>query len=148
MSTNDKMRFDLFQKFVAEARNKMKADEFCDVILVSQDSGQFAAHKVILASSSEVFKNILVNVRHPHPLIFLSGVKSTVLQAVLDFIYSGEAQIENEEKEAFMKLCVEFKVFGLHAEVFDNESHTKKKACRYWNNRFCKRRENCEYKHI
>ena len=83
---------------MAEARKKLSQMIFFYVTLVIQDSGKFAAHNVILASSSEVFKNKMVNLRHPPPLIFLSGVESIVLQAVLDFIYCGEAQVEKDKK--------------------------------------------------
>ena len=84
MTEKRNIKFDLFQKYVSEARCKMKENEFCDVTLVSNDNCKFEAHKVILSSSSEVFKNILINDRHQNPLIFMSGVKGAVLQAVLD----------------------------------------------------------------
>ena len=78
----------------------------------------------------------------------MSGVNSTVLKAVLDFLYSGEAQVEKEELEAFIKLSTEISVFRLKAEVFEKERHTKKQTCKHWNKGFCKRRENCDYEHI
>ena len=94
MTEKRNIKLDLFQKSVSEARSKMKANEFCDVTLVSNDNCKFVAHKVILSLSSEVFKNLLVNERHHNPLLSMSGVKGAVLQAVLDFIYSGEAHVE------------------------------------------------------
>ena len=103
MTTKRNVKFDLFQKSVSEARSKMKANEFCDVTLVSNDNCKFEAHKVILSSSSDVFNNLLVNERHQNPLIFMSGVKGSVLQAVLDFIYSGEAHVEKEDMKSFVK---------------------------------------------
>ena len=142
------MKFDLFQKHVGEARSKMKANEFCDVTLVSNDNCRFEAHKVILSSSSEVFKNLLVNERHTHPLIFMSGTKGAVLQAVLDFIYSGEAQVEEEDVKSFIKLSNQVEVFGLTMEVLDKGMHVQKYACKHWNRGFCKRKENCQYEHL
>ena len=103
MTTKCNIKFDLFQKYVAVARSKMKANEFWDVTLVSNDNCKFEAHRIILSSSSEVFKNLLINERHPNPLIFMSGVKGSVLQAVLDFIYSGEAHVEKEDMKSFVK---------------------------------------------
>ena len=55
----------------------------------------------------------------------MSGVRGAVLQSVLEFIYSGEVQVENEEKEAFMKLSNELKVFGLTADVVNEDSSKK-----------------------
>ena len=89
----------------------MKANVFGDVTLVSNDNCKFEAHKVILSLSSEVFKNLLVNERHQNPLRFMSGVKDAVLQAVLDFINSGEAHVEEVDMKAFIKLSTEVEVF-------------------------------------
>ena len=41
-------------------------DHFYDVTLVSDDQQQVSAHKVVLASSSEYFKNILTSNKHDH----------------------------------------------------------------------------------
>ena len=68
-SAKKNMKFDLFQKYVIEEMNKMKGNEFSGVTLVYNDAYKFGAHKLILSSSSEVFKLILINERQPHPLI-------------------------------------------------------------------------------
>ena len=148
MTKKRNMKFDLFQKHVGEARSKMKANEFCDVTLVSNDNCKFEAHKEILSSSSDVFKNLLVNERHQNPLIFMSGVKGAVLQAVLDFINSGEAHVEEVDMKAFIKLSTEVEVFGLNMEVLDKEGHVQRQTCKHWKKGFCKRKENCLYEHI
>ena len=44
----------------------------------------------------------------------MSGVKGALLQAVLDFIYSGEAHVEENNMKAFIKLSSEIEVFGLN----------------------------------
>ena len=56
MTTKRNVKFDLFQKSVSEARSKMKANEFCDVTLVSNDNCKFEAHKEILSSSSDALR--------------------------------------------------------------------------------------------
>ena len=83
-------KFDLFQNFLKEAHTKMKADNFCDVTLVGLDSYKIRAHRVILSSSSNVFKKMLVNENHPYPLIFMRGVDKIVIEAIIDFIYTVE----------------------------------------------------------
>ena len=65
--------------------------EFADVTLACEDGQQVEAHKLILASSSPFFKDILKRNKHPHPLIYMKGVKSENLMAIVDFVYSGEA---------------------------------------------------------
>ena len=53
--------------------------EFSDVTLACADGQQVEAHKVILAASSPFFQNILRKNSHPHPMIFMKGVKSSRL---------------------------------------------------------------------
>ena len=62
----------------------------------------------------------------------MSGVRGAVLQSVLECIYSGEVQVENEEIEAFMKLSNELEVFGLIADVVNEDIQVSKMVCNYW----------------
>ena len=41
----------------------------------------------------------------------MSGVEGAVLQAVLNFIYTEEAHMEEEEMKSFIKLSSKVKVF-------------------------------------
>ena len=68
-------------------------NSFSDVTLVSDDKLQFQAHKFVLSASSPLLKNILLDNTHPHPLIYLRGVKHQELKSILQFIYLGEASI-------------------------------------------------------
>ena len=47
---------------------------FSDVTLVSDEQIPFPAHRYILSAFSPVFKDILLNNPHSHPLIFLRDV--------------------------------------------------------------------------
>ena len=90
-----------------------KEKELCDVTLVSDDEVQVPAHKLILSASSSFFKSIFKNNTHPHTLIYLSGVDSTNLEFLLDYIYQGEVQIFQEQLDAFIDVAEKFKVSGL-----------------------------------
>ena len=52
-------------KSFRELRNE---EDFYDVTIVSDDQKQLSAHKVVLSASSEYFKNILKQNKHPNPL--------------------------------------------------------------------------------
>ena len=95
MSTGTQFIFNNFQNFACEAQKNMRNNELCDVTLASTDGHKFKAHKVILAAYSNVFKNMLVSEKHSHPLIFVGGIGHEVLEALLDFIYCGEAKLQN-----------------------------------------------------
>ena len=66
--------------------------ENADVTLACEDGKQVEAHKVILASSSPFFHNFLKRNKHPHPLIYMRGVKSDDLLAIVDFLILGASR--------------------------------------------------------
>ena len=104
MTAKTNMKFDKFQNLACQAQQKMRNNEFSNVTLVTAENNKFEAHKVIIAVYSFVFKNMLVNEKHLHPLIFLRGGESKGLGALLDFIYCGEAEIQNDDLDKFIKL--------------------------------------------
>jgi len=87
---------------------------FCDVTLVSDDLKQIHAHKLILSSCSEYFKTILeMQKDNNHPIFCLDGIKFKELNNVLDYIYLGEAQIENDQLDRFLAISQRLKLEGL-----------------------------------
>ena len=103
-----------FQQNISTAFRDLRSDnDFADVTLACEDGHQVSAHKVILASSSPFFMNILKMYKNPHPLIFMKGVKSEELSALVDFLYFGEANIEQENLEAFLAVAEDLKILGL-----------------------------------
>ena len=91
--------------------------DFADVTLACEDGEQFEANKLVLAGSSPVFENILKRNEHPHPLIYLRGFKSYDLLALLDFLYCGEANVNQENLGSFLALAQEFQLKGLKGKT-------------------------------
>ena len=88
------LKWNDFQENVNTAFTSLREDkEFSDVTLVCEDGHQLEAHKLILVASSPVFLNLLKKSRHPHPLIYMKGIKFEDLQAMVDFLYRGEANV-------------------------------------------------------
>ena len=81
--------------------------------LVSDDGKQVEAHKVILASSSPFFANLLKRNKHPHPLIYMRGVKYANLLAILEFLYHGEANLFQDDLDSFLAIAEELQLKGL-----------------------------------
>ena len=117
MSTETNLKFDKFQTAAYEAQQKMRNNEFCDVTLVCADNMKFNAHKVILSAYSAAFKNMLTSEKHPHPLVFMTGVGHEVMGAVLNFMYGGEAKIKTEQINLFIKLSSDIGLSGVTAET-------------------------------
>ena len=96
MSEKAHLKFDQFQNFLGQAQAKMMNNEFCDITLVSGDNKKIEAHRVILSASSAFFNNILAGEKHANPLIFMKGVYSEDLEALIEFIYCGETKLLQE----------------------------------------------------
>ena len=106
-----------FQQNISSAFRDLRSDnDFSDVTLACEDGFQVSAHKVILASSSPFFMNILKMNKNPHPLIYMRGVTSEDLEAIVDFLYYGEAEIEQENLDAFLAVAEELKISGLSTQ--------------------------------
>ena len=103
--------------FEANSRSTFKEmrddKDFTDITLACDDHIEIEAHKVILASSSLFFDQILRQNKHPHPLIYLRGVKGKDLASILDFIYHGEVNIPQENLEEFMTVAEVLQIKGL-----------------------------------
>jgi len=96
-------------------------EDFLDVTIACDDE-QIDAHKVILSAASPFFRNLLKRNPHSHPLIYLRGSTRKHIQALMDFIYSGEAQVHRVELEEFMNLAKSLQVKGLVEEDLIEES--------------------------
>ena len=120
------VRWDDFQQNVRASFKELREDrEFADVTLVCQDGKQFEVHKNILAASSSFFLDIFRTWKHPHPLVYLSGMKSQILVSVVDFIYYGEASVYQEDMEDFLAVAEELALKGLAniKETFKNSGY-------------------------
>ena len=100
--------------------NLRKDQDFTDITLVCEDGQQTKVHKVILAASSPFFKNLLGKNKHPHPLVYMKGMKLDDLTAIIDFLYFGEASIYQENIDTFLAIAKELQL--PFTESFSTES--------------------------
>ena len=116
MATSEKfcLKWNDFQDNIHSAFVSLRNDiQFTDVTLACEDGYQVEAHKVILASSSSIFKTILTKNKHAHPMIYMRGMKSEDLVAIVDFVYHGEVNIYQDNLDAFLNIAKELDLKGL-----------------------------------
>ena len=112
-----------FRNDVSSAFGELRDDkDFTDVTLACEDGQQVEAHKVVLIASSPFFLNILKRNKHSHPLIYMRGVKSENLTAMVDFFYHGEANVFQDNLDSFLVLAEELQLKGLRGNQSDKES--------------------------
>ena len=110
-----RLRWNDFKVNINTAFVSLRKDtNFTDVTLACEDGHQVDAHKVVLASSSPFFLNLLTRNRHPHSLIYMRGIKSQDVMAIVDFMYYGETNIYQENLDTFLNIAEELQLKGLN----------------------------------
>ena len=77
-------------------KNLMDSSCFSDVTLVCDDYTKIKTHKLVLTSSSFLFKEILKDDKAISE-IFLIGIKGSELESILKFIYLGEVDVQQKD---------------------------------------------------
>ena len=129
------------QLLLKELKDISVKKTFSDVTLISEDDGQFQAHKMILVSVSPIFRTLLSD-NNDHQKVHLQGIKSVVLENLLQFMYQGETFIQHEDIKDFLttarhlrlKEFVEDKTpdslnFESNNPIKEEEEEETKKSC-------------------
>ena len=121
------LKWNDFQVNASKSFGLLKQDQdFFDVTLISDDDKSVAAHKVVLAASSDVFKHILRKADHSKPMIYLSGINQRELTHIIDYIYEGEVNVYQNELDDFLDVAQRLKIQGLVGSGLEHEAETKK----------------------
>ena len=126
MNTTEKfcLKWNDFQGNITATFGSLRSDtDFADVTLTCEDGEQIEAHKVILAASSPFFQDLLKRTKHAHPLIYMRGMKSEDLVAIVDFLYYGEANIYQNNLDSFLVIAEELKLKGLTGNTHNTQKY-------------------------
>ena len=91
--------------------------KFSDVTLVTSDRKRFECHRAILSSFGTFFEEILTDSINPNSLIYLKGISSEVLEALLEFIYLGTTQVKESGLSEVLNVAKDLKIYGLGDDV-------------------------------
>jgi len=107
------LKWNEFESNVSGVFRELRSDgDFFDVTIATEGK-QLEAHKVILSACSPFFRGVLKRNPHPHPLLYMKGVKGRDMAALLAFMYHGEVNIGQEELPSFLRAAEELQVKGL-----------------------------------
>jgi hypothetical protein len=87
--------------------------DFADVTLVTEDGQSFQTHKAILCTHSELFTKILMAHSDNDPVIFLTGIRSTAIQAAMEFMYSGRCEIKEQDIDELLGVAKDLSLHGI-----------------------------------
>jgi len=94
-------------------RHILEEEEFVDVTL-SAGGKNLKAHKVVLSACSSYFRDLLKGIGlWQHPVLVLRDVQFLELQSILEFVYLGEVNVEQDRLESFLKTAELLRIKGL-----------------------------------
>ena len=123
------LKWNDFQQNIASSYKELRTDsDFCDVTLVSEEDVHIEAHRIILAASSPFFNGVLKMNKYSHPMIYMRGLKARDLVAIVDFIYHGEANVDQDDLDGFLALADELQLKGLACSKPEIEEPVRKSS--------------------
>ena len=115
-TTHFQMSYDDFYGNRSEVVQDILAkSQFLDVTIVNEER-EWGAHRLILSSASPVLRRILNRGNQMQSLVYLRGTKSSTIEALLNFIYQGEAAVPVSDVNEFVNLGKELKLTGIHED--------------------------------
>ena len=105
-------------------KDLMSDTNFTDVTLACEDGEQIDTHRVILASCSSFFKRLLMKNPNKNQVVYMKGIHYTDLQAIINFIYLGQAEIRQEYFQRFIDVAKDLEIKGITEEVKSDEKQT------------------------
>lgn len=91
----------------------IKMECYVDCTIVVDEQKQFKAHRVVLAANSPYFQSILQDVPMDHCSILFPGVAAFEMQALLEYMYTGEVNVTQAQIPRIMKIAEQLEVKGL-----------------------------------
>merc|ERR1712025_544805 len=94
-------------------KHLLEEEDFVDVTL-SAEGQNLKAHKVVLSACSSYFRDLLKGISlWQHPVLVLRDVPFLELQSILEFVYLGEVNVEQDRLQSFLKTAELLRIKGL-----------------------------------
>ena len=116
---------DDFNRKCPKAFRELWLDQnFSRVTLATGDGSQIGAHKVILSTSSPLFKRLLQRNPNPHTIFFLMGIQLIEVEQLLSYIYLGKCDLTQVQLLAFMAADQLLEIEGLVGDLNNRDGET------------------------
>ncbi|KAK8395571.1 hypothetical protein O3P69_005584 [Scylla paramamosain] len=105
-SSNTEMRF------LSVCERLLLNNQLTDCTLVAE--GQFVqAHRLVLATSSEVFEEMFKTVCQANPVVVLRDISLQELRGLISYMYKGETLVKSHDLPGLLKAAAQLKIKGL-----------------------------------
>ena len=107
------LRWNNFHSSLAATLEYMWDEETLVDVTLFCEGQEIRAHKVVLSACSPAFKTLLKNNNCQHPIIILHNISLCDLEAILQFIYKGEVNIEQGQLNSLLRAAASLQIRGL-----------------------------------
>ena len=121
MSTKRTFKVETHSNLVLSSLNKLRDDnDSCDVILQVENK-TFPAHRAVLSASSVYFfKMFTVNMKEKQEkIVTFNDISPDAFQAVIDFIYTGDVTITEDNVSSLLHVTSLMQVHDLHKVIVE-----------------------------
>ena len=110
--------YDKYSDCVQETfKSIFKNGDLTDIILICHDNLFLKAHKIVLSSWSPVFKRIISTLPSFGATVFLRGMKGYEMETLLEIMYLGQANCDQDKIENILAVAKDFQIKGLSENV-------------------------------
>ncbi|KAG7154646.1 zinc finger and BTB domain-containing protein 49-like [Homarus americanus] len=95
-------------------------------VTLACDGQKFAAHKLVLVTCSDYFRTILGDIPCQHPIVYMRGVAAREMQALIDFMYTGQTDIPQKEVPTLLATAEALQIKGLGVFTASEDSDSAK----------------------
>ena len=125
MSDKFCLKWEKFHLIIAEyLKEKNSNKDFSDVTLAVDEDTVIKAHRFVLSAFSPVLEKILRKINHPEPFIYMTGMNSIALSAVIEFMYLGEVYIAEDDVAGFLKTASDLKIKGINNPLENQKEYS------------------------
>lgn len=107
------LRWNNYHSSLASTLEFMWDEESLVDVTLFCEGQEIRAHKVVLSACSSLFKTLLKSNSCPHPIIILHSVSLCDLEAILQFIYKGQVNIEQTQLNRLLHTATSLQIRGL-----------------------------------
>ncbi|KAK4878681.1 hypothetical protein RN001_011187 [Aquatica leii] len=106
----------------------LEKGQYVDVTLIAEGKS-LKCHRMILSSCSAYFEEILADITPmQHPVIILKSTPFWILRALIDFMYAGEVNIDQNKLPELLDTAESLKIKGLAGKSTEPEPSIKQEA--------------------
>ncbi|XP_059487089.1 zinc finger and BTB domain-containing protein 17-like isoform X1 [Neocloeon triangulifer] len=119
------LRWNNYVRHMTSAFESLRSDRDLIDVTLSCEGKKIPAHKMLLSACSSYFKDLFKENPCQHPVIIFRNVTFDDLMALVDFMYNGEVNVEQEQLASFLNTAELLQVQGLTNSSKDQEKVKK-----------------------